>query len=60
MRYKSALAHADVCVVHNDGPQWRDLTAADFASMRRKVAVEGRRILNREAVGGVELTVRGG
>src|SRR3990170_2219234 len=31
----SALAHADVCVVHNDWPQWRELTAADYSGMRR-------------------------
>ena len=41
----SALAHADVCIVHNDWPQWRDLTAADFSRMRTKVVVDGRRIL---------------
>ena len=57
---KSALAHADVCIVHNDWPQWRDLTAADFSGMRRKVVVDGRRILDREAMKGVELHVLGG
>ena len=57
---KSALARADVCIVHNDWPQWRDLTAADFAGMRRKVVVDGRRILRREAMEGVELIVLGG
>src|SRR3970282_2882515 len=38
----SALAHADVCIVHNDWPEWRDLTAADFAGIRRRVVVDGR------------------
>ena len=57
---KSALAHADVCIVHNDWPEWRDLTAANFAGMRRKVVVDGRRILRREAMNGVELIVLGG
>jgi len=46
--------------VHNDWPQWRDLTAADFAGMRRKVVVDGRRILRREGMQGVELIVLGG
>ena len=57
---RSALAHADVCIVHNDWPQWRDLTASDFAGMRRKVVVDGRRILRREGRKGVELIVLGG
>ena len=56
----SALAHADVCIVHNDGPEWRDLTAADFVGMRRKVVIDGRRILERGALKGVELYVLGG
>lgn len=56
----SALAHADLCIVHNDWPEWRDLTAADFASMKRKVVIDGRRILNREALKGVRLIVLGG
>jgi len=42
----SALAQADVWFVHNDRPQRRELTAADFSGMRRKV--------------GVDLTVLGG
>jgi UDPglucose 6-dehydrogenase len=57
---KSALAQTDVCIVHNDWPQWRDLNAADFSGMRRKVVVDGRRILRREAMQGVELVVLGG
>ena len=57
---KSALAHADVCIVHNDWPQWGNLTAKDFAPMRRKVVIDGRRILERAALKGVELYVLGG
>ena len=49
-----------ICVVHNDGPAGRELTAADFSGMRRKVVVDGRRILRREAMDGVELVVLGG
>ena len=56
----SALAHADVCIVHNDWPEWRALKAKDFIGMRRKVVVDGRRILNRKALAGVELRVLGG
>ena len=59
-RVKSALAHADVCIVHNDWPQWGNLTAKDFAPMRRKVVIDGRRILERGALKGVELYVLGG
>ena len=47
-------------IVHNDGPQWRELTAADFSVMRRKVVVDGRRILRQSAMKGVELVVLGG
>jgi UDPglucose 6-dehydrogenase len=57
---KSALAEADVCIVHNDWPQWREMTAQDFAGMRQKVVVDGRRILNRAALSGVEVVVLGG
>jgi UDPglucose 6-dehydrogenase len=57
---ESALADADVCIVHNDWPQWRHLTTVDFEGMHRKVLIDGRRILNREAVQGIELTVLGG
>jgi hypothetical protein len=52
-----ALAHADSCIVHNDWPPGRDLIAADFEAMRRKVLVDGWWILHREAVQGIELTV---
>ena len=56
----SALAHADVCIVHYVWPEWRALKAKDFIGMRRKVVVDGRRILNRKALAGVELRVLGG
>ncbi len=56
----SALAQADVCIVHNDWPAWRRLKAKDFAGMRRKVVIDGRRILDRKAMQGVELRVLGG
>ena len=32
----SALAHVDVCIVHNDGPRWRELTMADFQGRGEK------------------------
>ena len=57
---KSALADADVCIVHNDWPQWRALKAKDFRGMRQKVVVDGRRILRREALRGIALVVLGG
>jgi UDPglucose 6-dehydrogenase len=57
---ESALADADVCIVHNDWPQWGEMTAQDFAGMRQKVVVDGRRILNRAALSGVEVVVLGG
>ncbi|MFA5896334.1 MAG: UDP binding domain-containing protein [Thermoplasmata archaeon] len=58
--FKSAFAQADVCIVHNDWSQWRDLTAKDFAPMRRKVVIDGPRILDREKMEGVDLIVLGG
>jgi UDP-glucose 6-dehydrogenase len=56
----SALALADVCIVHNDWPQWRELSAADFRGMLQKIVIDGRRILNRQALTGVRLVVVGG
>ncbi len=55
-----AVAQADVCIVHNDWPQWKKLKAKDFAGMRRQVVIDGRRILDRKAMKGVELRVLGG
>ena len=49
-----------MCIVHNDWPQWGNLTAKDFAGMRRNVVIDGRRMLRREAMEGVELTILGG
>ena len=54
----SAPARADVCIVHNDWPQWRRLTASDFSRMRRKIVVGDRRILRAEAMQGVEQGAR--
>jgi len=51
---ESALAQDDVCIVHNDWPQWREWIAADFSRMRRKVVVDGRRILRRDALVAVD------
>lgn len=55
-----ALVDADVCIVHNDWPQWKALRSRDFAGMRQKVVIDGRRILNREALLDVEIHVLGG
>ena len=52
---RSALAHADVWFVHNDGPEERGLATADFSGMRRKTVIDGRRILKRRAMHGVDL-----
>jgi len=56
----AALEAADLCIVHNDWPQWRELVGADFQGMRRKFVIDGRRILNRKALDGVRLIVLGG
>jgi UDPglucose 6-dehydrogenase len=56
----SALASSEVCIVHNDWPQWRALTAADFGSMKTQVVIDARRILDRQALEGVRLVVLGG
>lgn len=56
----SALAQADVCIVHNDWPRWGKLTSKDFAGMRRKLVIDGRRILDRAALKGIELRILGG
>ena len=57
---RSALAHADVGIVHDDRPEWRELRAADFAGMKRMAVIDGRRILRQEAMAGAELLVLGG
>ena len=46
--------------VQNDRPQGRTLTAKDFAGMLQRRVVDGRRILRREAMKGVELHIVGG
>jgi len=51
---------AGVSLRPTGGPAWRDPTAAYFAGMRRNVVVDGRRILRREAMKGVELHIVGG
>ncbi len=55
-----ALALVTIRAVYNDSPRWRDLASADFLGMHGKVVVDGRRILRREAMDGVELVVLGG
>ena len=50
----SVPAPADAWIVHDDGPQWRDLTAAEFSGCLEKAVVDGRRIQRREAIEGVE------
>jgi UDPglucose 6-dehydrogenase len=57
---RAAVAGADVCIVHNDWPQWRELTSEDFEGMRRKIVIDGRRILDPRRLDGVRLTVLGG
>lgn len=57
---ESALVDADVCIVHNDWPEWRAMKAEAFRGMRRRVVVDARRILNRSVMKGVELQVLGG
>ncbi len=55
-----AFAGDNISFLRNDWPAGRDWTAADFSGMGRKVVVNGRRILERGAMKGVELIVLGG
>jgi hypothetical protein len=55
-----AFAEDNISFVRKDWPRWRDWTAAHFSVVRRKVVVDDRRILEREAMKGVELIVLGG
>lgn len=57
---KSALAGADVCIVHNDWSDWGSLTTKDFEAMHRRAVVDGRRILNGGRLLEVQLQVLGG
>ncbi|MFA5896655.1 MAG: hypothetical protein WC985_07095 [Thermoplasmata archaeon] len=59
-RTPRALSLTSVWIAHNDWAQWRELAAADFAGTRRKVVIDGRRTLNREALESVDLIVLGG
>ena len=54
------VAHAGVCIVHNDWPPAARAEGSRFRRMSRKVVVDGRRILLREAMKGVEQHVLGG
>jgi len=55
-----AFAEDNISFVRNDWPLWRDRTAADLSGMNEKVVVDGRRILEREAMKGVDPIVLGG
>ena len=49
-----AFAEDNISFVRNDWPRWQDWTAANLSMTCRKVVVDGRRILQREAMKGVE------
>jgi len=57
---RTPLARADAWITHDDRPPWRPLTVENFLGRRRNVVVDGRGILRREAMKGVELLVLGG
>ena len=51
---KAALDGADACLVLTEWPEFKNLTDEDFKVMRKKVIIEGRRIINPEQVTGFE------
>jgi len=51
---KDALKDADACLILTEWDEFRDLSDADFRSMRKKVIIEGRRVLDKGKVKGFE------
>lgn len=53
-----ALDGADACIIQTEWPEYARLTPADFARMRRKVVVDGRRVLDAQKLAGAGITYR--
>ncbi|MBI2583441.1 MAG: UDP-glucose/GDP-mannose dehydrogenase family protein [Candidatus Aenigmarchaeota archaeon] len=51
---RDALKGADACLILTDWPEFAELTDKDFALMKNKIIIEGRRILDPKKVGGYE------
>ncbi|MBI5061138.1 MAG: UDP-glucose/GDP-mannose dehydrogenase family protein [Candidatus Aenigmarchaeota archaeon] len=51
---EAALKNADACLILTDWPEFKKLTDQDFSVMRGNVIIEGRRVLDRKNVSGVE------
>ncbi len=51
---KHALEDADACLLLTEWPELKELTDEDFSSMRGKIIIEGRRILDPGKVSGFE------
>lgn len=49
-----ALRDADAAAVLTDWPEFRSLTDADFAPMKQRLVIEGRRILDRKKVSSID------
>ncbi|MBI4896552.1 MAG: UDP-glucose/GDP-mannose dehydrogenase family protein [Candidatus Aenigmarchaeota archaeon] len=48
------LKNADACLILADWPEYKKLSDADFSSMKTKIIIEGRKILNPEHVANFE------
>ncbi len=48
---REALRRAHGCIIQSDWPEFRALTGDDFAGMEKRVVVDGRRTLDRRALG---------
>lgn len=51
---REALQGSDACLVLTEWPEFTELTDADFAAMKRKVIIEGRRVLDPGKVTGFD------
>ncbi len=49
---REALKGAHGCIIQADWPEFRKLTTKDFGGMAKRVVVDGRRTLDRNALGG--------
>lgn len=49
-----AVKDADGCIITTDWNEFRDLNESDFESMRNKIIIEGRRVLNKDNFKNIE------
>ena len=51
---KSAIKNSDACLLLTEWPEFKKLSDKDFSKMRKKIIIEGRRILDRRKIKSIE------